>query len=152
MGEPTSLGARLRARRTTLDLTLAAVAERAQLSLPYVSNLERGRGNPTIEALRQLAAALETSVAELLGSDEADGDLSVQLLAEMPASLTTFSRTRGFRDAVQDLATAQGSDPEVMRQRLLLAMAAAPRRSKGEPTDTDWRRLMDAYRLILGSE
>lgn len=152
MGEPTSLGSRLRARRTALDLTLAEVAERAQLSLPYVSNLERGRGNPTIDALRQLASALQTSLADLLGSEEVDDDPSVQLLAEMPASLTSFSRTRSFRDAVRELSSAQGADPEEMRQRLLLAMAAAPRRSKGEPTDTDWRRLIDAYRLILGSE
>ena len=47
MAEGRGLGARLRARRLALGMTLAEVAERAGLSLPYVSNLERGRGNPT---------------------------------------------------------------------------------------------------------
>ena len=32
---------------------------------------------------------------------------------------------------------------------LLLGMAAAPRRSKEAPTQEDWRRLLDAYELIL---
>ena len=52
MPSPTeTIGSRLRARRVELGLTLAQVAEQAGLSLPYISNLERGRGNPTLDAL-----------------------------------------------------------------------------------------------------
>ena len=52
MPSPTeTIGYRLRARRVELGLTLAQVAEQAELSLPYVSNLERGRGKPTLDAL-----------------------------------------------------------------------------------------------------
>ena len=63
----TSLGKRLRSRRVALGLTLADASARAGLSLPYVSNLERGRGNPTIDALRSLADALDLEVGELVG-------------------------------------------------------------------------------------
>ena len=52
---PVQLGKRMRARRAELGLTLAQVADRSGISLPYISNLERGRGNPTLEALTKLA-------------------------------------------------------------------------------------------------
>jgi DNA-binding XRE family transcriptional regulator len=51
--ESETIGHRLRARRVELGRTLAEVAEQSGLSLPYVSNLERGRGNPTLDALGQ---------------------------------------------------------------------------------------------------
>ena len=46
---------------------MSEVAEQSGLSLPYVSNLERGRGNPTLDALRALAKALDVP----LPSDQA---------------------------------------------------------------------------------
>src|SRR5437016_14415550 len=145
--EPT-LGLRLRARRIELGLTLAQVAERAKLSLPYVSNLERGRGNPTIDALSALATALDLPVTTLLADDAGKDSLHL-VLAEAPKSLLTFSKSQRFTTTVERLATQQGQPPEEMRRRLLVAMASAPRRSQGEPNDDDWRRLLDVYSLIL---
>src|SRR5258708_24298723 len=52
------LGARMKARRTAAGETIAAVAVRAGLSVPYIANLENGRGNPTLTALTALAKAL----------------------------------------------------------------------------------------------
>lgn len=143
-----ALGQRLRARRRELDLTLAQVAQRAGLSLPYISNLERGQGNPTYDALQAVAQALETTMAELVG-DAAAGSPPVDVLADAPASLMRFSRTKPFHDAVERLAAEQSVAPVEMRHRLLVAMTQAPRRSAGEPTEYDWRRLLDVYRLIL---
>lgn len=150
MNTPT-LGERLRARRHRLGLTLAEVAERAKLSLPYVSNLERDRGNPTIEALQALASALETTLSELTvksptESPSADMD---RALASAPKSLTSFVRSNTFAQAVEKLAKSQKVSADEMRVQLLVAMATAPRRSKGDPTEADWRRLLDAYQLIL---
>ena len=51
MSQIVVVGARLRARRIELALTLAQVAEASGLSLPYVANIEKGRGNPTMTAL-----------------------------------------------------------------------------------------------------
>jgi hypothetical protein len=39
-----------------------------------------------------------------------------------------------------------------MRQRLLVGMVSAPRRGSGDPTEEDWRRLLDVYSLILADE
>lgn len=55
--------ARLRAES---GLTQEAVAERAKLSQQYVSGLERGQRNPTVETLFALSQALGVSHVELV--------------------------------------------------------------------------------------
>lgn len=151
--QPPRLGDRIRARRTAMGLTLAEVAEAAGLSLPYVSNLERGRGNPTLDALRSVADALQQTVTELLGDEPGDDfDPMELLLAQAPQSLRAFTRTERFKRTVNDLADAQGVTREEMAKRLMVGMASAPRRSAGEPTEQDWRRMLDAYYLILTDE
>ena len=151
MAEGRGLGARLRARRLALGMTLAEVAERAGLSLPYVSNLERGRGNPTLGALKSLATALQQSLPDLLGGEDAESTFDPQelVLDQAPPSLRTFTQTARFRDTVAQLATRHGVSPEEMHKSLMIGMASAPRRSTSEPTEDDWRRLLDAYSLIL---
>lgn len=65
------LGRVLRARRKAAGRTIASVAMDAGLSVPYIANLENGRGNPTMSALQQLAAALGTRLEiGLLGETE----------------------------------------------------------------------------------
>lgn len=145
--ETQTIGQRLRARRVALGLTLAEVAEKSGLSLPYVSNLERGRGNPTVEALDALARALNVPLASLVGEAEVQ-PLEV-MLASAPASLLQFARSEEFRETVAELAERQGETVEDMRERVLLGMVASPQRSSGEPTEEDWRRILDAYSLIL---
>lgn len=146
------LGDRLRSRRKALGLTLAQVADRADLSIPYVSNLERGRGNPTVEALGSIATALEVDLGDLLGKN--DGELTEDelldiYLAQAPQSLSTFSRSSKFESQVKRFAEQQEVPFDEMRRRVLIGMAAAPRRSAGEPVEEDWRRLLDAYSLWL---
>ena len=133
-------------------MTLAEVAERADLSLPYVSNLERGRGNPTIDALSAIAKALDLTLSDLIGDGASEVDPLELLLADLPKSLETFSRSHNFLSVVARLASQHGEDESEMRRRLLVGMASAPRRSSGEPTSDDWRRLLDVYRVILAPE
>ncbi|MBI4933147.1 MAG: helix-turn-helix transcriptional regulator [Actinobacteria bacterium] len=151
MPETPLLGDRIRARRVGLGLTLATVAQRADLSLPYVSNLERGRGNPTLDALRAIAAALDMPLGDLVtdGEQSAGGDLT---LAQAPPSLLQFAKTPRFQSAVRRLAEEHSCSQDEMRQRLLIGMVSAPRRSTGEPNEEDWRRLLDVYSLILADE
>jgi transcriptional regulator with XRE-family HTH domain len=150
MTSPT-LGERLRARRHRLGLKLSDVAERADLSLPYISSLERDRGNPTIDALQSIARALETTMAELTVEVDSDSPSAAmdRALSTAPKSLTAFVRSNTFNQASDRMAEAQGTSAEAMRAQLISAMATAPRRSKGDPTEEDWRRLLDVYRLIL---
>jgi len=140
-----TLGERLRARRTDLGLTLADVRDRSGLSLPYISNLERNRGNPTLDALRSLAEALTTTVGELTGT----GETSDVATLPMPDSLRSFMRSDEFERQASALASKQQLSLDEMKARLVEAMRSAPRRSSGEPTSQDWHRLLDVYRLIL---
>lgn len=64
--EEGSLGPRLRALRTQRGLTLVQLAGKSGLSHPFLSQLERGRARPSMTSLERIAAALSTSVVELL--------------------------------------------------------------------------------------
>jgi transcriptional regulator with XRE-family HTH domain len=59
------LGSRLRALRTQRDETLAETAERAGISPQYLSEIERGRKEPSSEMIAALAGALDTTLADL---------------------------------------------------------------------------------------
>jgi transcriptional regulator with XRE-family HTH domain len=59
------LGRRLRAMRADRDETLAQTAERAGISPQYLSEIERGRKEPSSEMIAALAGALDTTLADL---------------------------------------------------------------------------------------
>lgn len=59
------LGARVRELREELGLSQEAFAHRAELDRTYVSGIERGRRNPTLDVIYQLAEALDVEVREL---------------------------------------------------------------------------------------
>ena len=63
------LGSEIRQRRTSMGITVAALARRAQLTPNYVSDIENGRRhrNPSLVTLLALAKALDTEVADLFG-------------------------------------------------------------------------------------
>ena len=60
--------ARLRKAR---GLTQEEVEARSGVSQQYLSSLERGRRNPTVITLYELARVLEVTVADLVQTDEA---------------------------------------------------------------------------------
>lgn len=68
-----ALGAAVRARRTEpdVDLSQEALAEKAGVTVTHLSRLENGEINPTWGTMRQIAAALGLSVAELAARSEA---------------------------------------------------------------------------------
>lgn len=64
-------GERLKQRRLSQKLTQAQLAERANTTPAYVSQVERGQANPTLDAMAKLAEVLEVNIWDLLrpGSD-----------------------------------------------------------------------------------
>lgn len=56
--------------RRAKGLTQEQVEERSGLSQQYLSGLERGRRNPTVITLYELAQALEVSHVELVEPDD----------------------------------------------------------------------------------
>ena len=92
--EHEAIGRQLRARRTAAGRTVASVAADAGLSVPYVANLENGRGNPTATALtRPLAGALGTRLLITLEPGEGSQQAGGPPPPEVPASLVRLGRT-----------------------------------------------------------
>ena len=65
-GEPEShVGAFIREQRERADLSLRRLADRAGVSNPYLSQIERGIRRPSAEILKRLSRALEVSAETL---------------------------------------------------------------------------------------
>jgi transcriptional regulator with XRE-family HTH domain len=61
----TLLGMTIKTQRTSLGISQEELAHRARLHRTYISDLERGARNPSVESIEKLAAALQISVAKL---------------------------------------------------------------------------------------
>jgi len=66
--ETLRVGAAVRRRRRAQELTLAAVAERSGLSVPFLSQVENERARPSRRSLEKVADALGTTAVELLAA------------------------------------------------------------------------------------
>lgn len=89
--DPVEIGRRLLSRRRELHLDQGDVAERAGVSRPYLSRLERGAvPNPKLYELAQVAAALNIPVTALVSSPDArtlhiaEGEDVMAALADLP--------------------------------------------------------------------
>jgi transcriptional regulator with XRE-family HTH domain len=137
------LGRRLRAHRAAQDRTLASVAVAAGLSVPYVANLESGRGNPTLSALQGLARALGVPLAALVG-DALDDENRRE--APLPASLREFIAGPRFRLEVRRLAAEAGADAALLHRQVVAVMAAMAQ-LPGPSDELDWHRALDVVVL-----
>ncbi len=72
----TGVGARVRALREAMDLSLRDLAERSGVSAPMLSQVERGETSPTLHVAERIAGGLELRLSQLLRLDE-DGAVSV---------------------------------------------------------------------------
>jgi len=149
--ERQELGARLRTRRTAAGETIASVAMRAGLSVPYIANLENGRGNPTLTALTALAQALGAELRVELsepGETQAAAAAAAAAAPGQPASLARFARTPRFAAEAERLAKHSGTPPAQQRERMLAGMAALSAVTPGQLSELDWNRILDAIVLI----
>jgi transcriptional regulator with XRE-family HTH domain len=68
----TLLGMAIKTRRSALGISQEELAHRAGLHRTYVSDLERGARNPSIESIEKLAQALQISISELFEKTPSD--------------------------------------------------------------------------------
>ncbi|WP_329416772.1 helix-turn-helix domain-containing protein [Streptomyces sp. NBC_00704] len=102
-----AVGAQIRRRREQRGMSSAELARRAGLSKATLSQLEAGRGDPTIETLDALAMALRIPLTDLLardidpgpvfvpGTDLTDGEVGRELLRRISSG--TGGRSRRAR-------------------------------------------------------
>ncbi len=94
------LGSRLRALRAERGETLAQTAERAGISPQYLSEIERGRKEPSSEMIAALAGSLDTTLADLTTAVTQD------LRRARPQPVTPASRPPRAPSVPQALALA----------------------------------------------
>ncbi|MET7381271.1 XRE family transcriptional regulator [Streptomyces sp. NPDC005526] len=92
--QPLRVGAAVRRRRRALDLTLAVVAQRSGLSVPFLSQVENDRARPSRSSLEKVADALRTTAVELLAA--ADPACSVDVVRAEEAELGPEPRVRSL--------------------------------------------------------
>jgi transcriptional regulator with XRE-family HTH domain len=73
---PAELGARVRALREAMSMSLRDLAERSGVSAPMLSQVERGETSPTLAVATRIAHGLELRLSQLLRLDE-EGAVSV---------------------------------------------------------------------------
>ncbi|MBM3798548.1 MAG: helix-turn-helix transcriptional regulator [Actinobacteria bacterium] len=81
------LGATIRRQRQLAQMSLRQLSELAQVSNPYLSQIERGLHEPSVRVVRSIAKALNVSAEELLGDagmldDEAEAASAVSTTEE----------------------------------------------------------------------
>lgn len=69
-----ALGAAVRELRTQRGISQEALADAAQVHVTYLSGIERGIRNPSLDKLNALAGALEIRTLELLACADAIAD------------------------------------------------------------------------------
>lgn len=143
-----AIGRQLRARRTAAGRTVASVAAAAGLSVPYIANLENGRGNPTITALTRLGDALGMRLVVTLVPGEESQRAVGSASPEMPASLVRLGRTGRFRQAVKVIATTLDLDADELSLQLVASLAMLAHTMGKDLAEADWSRLLDALLLI----
>ena len=103
------LGSRLRALRAARGETLAATAERAGISPQYLSEVERGRKEPSSEMIAALAGALDTTLADLT--------IAVTRDLRRTATMTDLRRATpvpaGVRRRPESRGTRTSSTPDI---------------------------------------
>ena len=131
-----SLGERTRALRARRGLTRKGLARAAEVSERHIANVEMGVGNASIQFLRQLAQALNCSLAELVG-DETASSPEWLMIREM-------LRGRGERELTQARAALAGlfgtPDSAAARRRrvALVGLRGAGKSTLGRMLADQW--------------
>lgn len=148
------LGRVLQRRRAAAGWTIATVAAKAGLSVPYIANLEKGRGNPTLAALSRLTAALGLS----LGVTDPTADptakstgTDTRLDTTSPNAIDRLVDSPRARSGVTAIANAGGSgagrSATAVTSGLRAALLGIQEVTGSPPTERDLDRVIDVCRL-----
>lgn len=117
-----SIGARVRALRVSRSWSTADLARRSGLSQRYLFELEHGRGNISVVRLSEVAQALETSLATIVGGLGPRGDAADRL-----AGLHGAAQQRALRAAAPPAAIAlvglRGAGKSTVGERLAVRLS-----------------------------
>lgn len=116
-GQLEALGELIRKQRKQAELTLRDLAERTNVSNPYLSQIERGLHEPSVRVIKAIAAALNLSAESLLvqagvldRSEGSDPPITVEAAIDADPRLSDDQRAAlmsVYRSFVDDTPTTQ---------------------------------------------
>lgn len=127
------LGERLRLIRKEKKLTLKDLSQLADLSVPYLSDMERGVVNPSVETLHKVAKAYNMTVKDLFSGVEELGEP------------TRNTYPTGFESFLMDFESSYGTINDDWKE-LLLKINFRGRRPSSQ---TEWLELYLSLKRIL---
>ena len=98
----TRVGDRIRKARLALGLTQEALAEKADMHVSYIGQIERGLREPSLRALYKVCAALDLELHDLFTPD-GSGDIDVAEF-ELIVRLVPDAKRETFLKAVRRVA------------------------------------------------
>ena len=112
-----ALGVYIRTQRQLADLSLRQMAELAQVSNPYLSQIERGMHQPSVRVLKSIARALDISAESLLTqaglldeeTQDADAPSGVEAAIKADPRLTQQAK-QTLLAVYRSLLPAEGGD------------------------------------------
>jgi XRE family transcriptional regulator, regulator of sulfur utilization len=128
------LGAKLRELRRMRRLTLAEVSQQTQLSVSFLSDVERSRTRPSLETLGKLAQVYKTAINELLD--------------EIPSGVSGVDPIYppGFKEFLEEVENDANFDKEIVE-----LMPRVEQRAKRRATSKeDWKLFYYSLEAILG--
>jgi XRE family aerobic/anaerobic benzoate catabolism transcriptional regulator len=131
-----ALGERTRALRARRGLTRRSLARAADVSERHVANVEMGVGNASIQFLRQIAQALNCSLAELVGDETASSPEWLMIRELLHGrSDAELAQARGALDA---LFGAPASESARRRRIALIGLRGAGKSTLGRMLADEW--------------
>jgi transcriptional regulator with XRE-family HTH domain len=124
------LGARLRAIRKKQGDTLTDVGAQTGLSVSFLSDIERGRTQPSLDTLEKLATYYQLTINDLLEGVDAD----------------TLTSNTGYPPSFEEFRKEIDIEPELVD----LLMRVERRAKQRAQTKEDWRQYYYSLKTILG--
>jgi len=138
-------GESLRKARTAQGLTLRDLSTTSDVSIAYLSDLERGvLGNPTLDTLRAIAKALNVSLNSLLDVDE-----NPRSPTRYPAALEEFRSFPTFREVVLEDAKRRSRDPHELEDEWVRTLADIQVGGRRPRTPSDYLFIFEAIRRAV---
>lgn len=98
----------LRERRTELELTQSALADRAGVSQPLIARIEGGDVDPRLSTLRRIVNALEEAAGDVVRADDLMND---QVIAVTPHDEVSVAAQRMADEAYSQLPVLDDGIP-----------------------------------------
>jgi transcriptional regulator with XRE-family HTH domain len=126
------LGDRIRELRKSKGETLQTTSKGTKLSISYLSDIERGRTNPSLQTLEALAAHFTINLTDLLYGVDFAGELTEKALPP------------GLSELIKDEEWANEIDKEWVELLMKISLRGARPQSKKQ-----WLELYLSLRRIL---